>query len=139
MDRFASWTAHLARRGFGVLTASHAVPVELWAIPPGDPDSVLHLRARGTRVVLRRYAAGDLATLVLRSECDCAEHRAAGASGRTVLLPGAVPEAEVVYDGAARQGWRSHEAGLLEVDEAAAVFEELLALLPAVPRPEAVA
>jgi hypothetical protein len=139
MDPFTSWTADLTRRGFGVLSASHAVPVELWAVPPGDPGWVLQLRARGTRVALRRYAACDLATLVLRSECDCAEHRAAGASARTVLVPGAVPEAEVTYDGAARNAWRSHEAGLLRVDAAARIFEELLARLPVVARQAAVA
>ncbi|MGN6576565.1 MAG: hypothetical protein ACTHKG_12830 [Nocardioides sp.] len=131
MDPFTSWTTDLARRGFGVLPASHAVPVELWAVPPGDPRSVLHLRARGTRVLLRRYAASDLATLLLRSACDCAEHRTAGADARTVLVPGAVPVAEVAYDGAARHGWRSHEAGLMTVATATLVFDELLALLPA--------
>jgi hypothetical protein len=139
MDPFTSWTADLARRGFGVLPASHAVPVELWAVPPGDPRSVLHLRARGTRVVLRRYAASDLASAVLRSECDCAEHRTAGAGVRTVLVPGAVPTAEEEYDGARRNGWRSHEAGLMGVPAAAVLFEELLARLPAAPWPAAVA
>ncbi len=122
-----------ADRAFAVLSPGHAVPVELWTRPPGDPGSVLHLRARGTRVVLRRYAASDLATLVLRAECDCAEHRTAGAGARTVLVPGAAAAAEAEYDGAARHGWRSHEAGLLGVATAARVFEELLAELPAAP------
>jgi len=137
MDPFTSWTADLTRRGFGVLSAGHAVPVELWAVEPGDSGSVLHLQARGTRVVLRRYATSDLATLVLRSECDCAEHRTAGAGARTVLVPGAVPAAEAVYDGAARHGWRSHEAGLLRVAAVGQVFEELLARLPVAARPAA--
>ena len=124
---FSAWTAALRRRGFVVLPASHAVPVQLWLLTADG--SALHLLARGTRLTLRRFAAHDLAALVLRSECDCEEHRAAGAAVRTVLAAGATPTAEAVFDGAARLGWRGYEAGLLDVATTAEVFEELLATL----------
>ncbi|MGZ5417354.1 MAG: hypothetical protein ACXWDI_09260 [Nocardioides sp.] len=126
---FPTWTTDLSRRGFGVLAASHAVPVQLWLVTPDD--SILHLLARGTRVTLRAHAATDLTAMVLRSECDCEEHRTAGAGVRTVLAPGAQPLAEVVFDGAAERGWRGCEAGLLDVAAAAAIFESLLAALDA--------
>ena len=54
---FRTWTAALSARGWTVLSPSHAVPVQLWL---RSGDTVLHLLARGTRVVLRRYAASDL-------------------------------------------------------------------------------
>ena len=90
---FASWTRALSARGFGVLPASHAVPVSIWlrdASPePGhDPGEghevarVLHYYARGTRLRLAAYRPSDLTTLILRAACDCAEHRQAGATGR---------------------------------------------------------
>ncbi|RYU11956.1 hypothetical protein [Nocardioides iriomotensis] len=122
---FATWVADLSARGHGVLAASHAVPIQLWLREPGDYGSVLHFLARGTTVTLRRYAATDLTTLVLRSECDCEEHRTAGAGSRTVLTPGAVPVDEVVLDGAALFGWTGFEAGLLDVPTAAELFAEL--------------
>ena len=56
---FAAWTSALTIRGYTVLPASHAVPVELWLRTPRG--EVLHFRARGTRVVLRRYTATALA------------------------------------------------------------------------------
>ena len=123
---FATWTAALSARGWTVLGPSHAVPVELW-LRAGD--TVLHFRAQGTRLVLRRYAASDLTALILRSECDCAEHRTAGAGARTVLTQGSVPDQEVVLDGRATFGWTSYEAGLLDVPTAAGIFESLLARL----------
>ena len=122
---FATWVADLSARGHSVLAASHAVPIQLWLREPGDHGSVLHFLARGTTVTLRRYAATDLTTLVLRSECDCEEHRTAGAGSRTVLTPGAVPVDEVVLDGAALFGWTGFEAGLLDVPTAAELFAEL--------------
>ena len=121
---FASWVSTLSARGYSVLAASHAVPIQLW-LRAGD-GTVLHFLARGTRVSLRRYAASDLTTLVLRSECDCEEHRTAGAGARTVLTPGATPAAEVVFDGASELGWRGYEAGLLDVATAALMFDGLL-------------
>jgi hypothetical protein len=124
---FTAWTAALSARGYTVLPSSHAVPVELWLRTA--QQSVLHLRARGTRVTLRRYSAGALAGLMLRSECDCEDHRAAGATVRTTLTPGAVPLAEVVYDGAANLGWVGYQAGLLDVPSAAVLFDRLLAEL----------
>lgn len=122
---FATWVADLSARGHAVLAASHAVPIQLWLREPGEHGSVLHFVARGTRVTLRRYAATDLTTLVLRAECDCEEHRTAGAGRRTVLTPGATPVAEVVLDGAAAFGWSGIEAGLLDVPTAAELFDEL--------------
>ena len=124
---FATWTAALTARGYTVLPSSHAVPIELWLRTPRN--EVLHLRARGVRVTLRRYTAGALAGLILRSECDCEEHRTAGATTRTTLMPGSVPLAEAVYDGAAEAGWVGYEAGLLDVPSAAALFDSLLSEL----------
>jgi hypothetical protein len=127
---FSTWTAALAARGFTVLSPSHAVPVQLWL---RTGDDVLHLSAQGTRVVLRRHAATDLTSLILRAACDCEEHRTAGASSRTVLAPGAQPLDEAVLDGAALFGWSSWEAGLLDVPTAAGILESLLARLGVVP------
>lgn len=121
---FSAWTEALRRRGFTVLAPSHAVPVQLWLLTPDG--SALHLLARGSRLTLSRYAATDLAAMVLRSECDCQEHRTRGAAVRTVLTTGAVPVAQAVYDGADRRGWRAFEAGLADVATAAEIFEELL-------------
>ena len=127
---FARWTAGLAAEGFTVLGSSHAVPVQLWLRRGTGPDAeVLHLAARGTRVTLRRYAGSDLATLLLRAECDCAEHRAAGAAARTVLVTGATPSAEAVFDGAAELGWRGYQAGLVDVPTAAGLLTRLRAEL----------
>jgi len=123
---FRTWTAALSARGWTVLSPSHAVPVQLWL---RSGATVLHLQAQGTRVVLRRYAGSDLTAMILRSACDCAEHRTAGASARTVLAPGSVPLDEVVLDGRATFGWSTYEAGLLDVATAAGVFEALLARL----------
>jgi hypothetical protein len=134
---FSTWTAALRSRGFAVLPASHAVPVQLWLRTPDG--SALHFLARGTRLRLRRYAATDLAALLLRSECDCEEHRAAGAAVRTVLVTGATPSAEAVYDGAADRGWRGYEAGLVDVATAAEIFEDLLAVVEPAGREPAVA
>ena len=92
---FASWTRALSARGYGVLPASHAVPVSLWlrddSAGPGDGSGegrVLHYSARGTRLRLAAYRPSDLTTLILRAACDCAEHRQAGATGRVALNPG---------------------------------------------------
>lgn len=126
---FSAWASSLTRRGFTVLPSSHGVPVELWLRAPIDGplgNEMLHLRARGTRVTLRRYSAAALAGLILRSECDCEEHRTAGATTRTALVPGAQPLAEVVYDGAAEVGWAGYQAGLLDVPSASVLFERLL-------------
>lgn len=134
---FSTWTAALRGRGFVVLPASHAVPVQLWLLTPDG--CALHFLARGTRLSLRRYAASDLTALVLRSECDCEEHRAAGAAVRTVLASGATPAAETVYDGATHQGWRGYEAGLVDVPTAAEIFEGLRTDLERSGREQAVA
>jgi len=126
---FSAWTASLSQRGFTVLPSSHAVPIELWLRTPLDGrlgNEVLHLRARGTRVTLRRYSAAALAGLILRAECDCEEHRTAGATTRPALVPGSTPLAEAVYDGAAELGWVGYQAGLLDVPSAAVLFDRLL-------------
>lgn len=120
---FTAWVASLSARGHSVLAASHAVPIQLWL--RRQDGSVLHFLARGTRVSLRQYDAADLTSLVLRSECDCEEHRTAGAGARTVLRPGSVPSAELVFDGAETLGWTGYEAGLLDVATAAGMFEEM--------------
>jgi hypothetical protein len=124
---FASWTRALSARGYGVLPSSHAVPVSLWL---RDADRVLHFEARGTRLRLAAYRPTDLTTLILRAACDCAEHRQAGGTGRSVLNPGTVPLEVHELDGAAVFGWRGHEAALLPLHEAAGMLESLLARLP---------
>jgi hypothetical protein len=121
---FAAWTSALTARGFTVLASSHAVPIELCLRT--SRNEVLHLRARGTSVTLRRYPATALAGLILRSECDCEEHRNAGAATRTTLMPGAVALAEAVYDGADELGWVGYQAGLLDVASAAVLLDRLL-------------
>ena len=128
---FTAWTAALAERGLTVLPSSHAVPVQLWA---RDRSGVLRFTAQGTRVRLRRYDASDLTGLILRAECDCEEHRTAGAARRTVLAPGATPLAEAVIEGREELGWTGLEAGLLDVATAAVLFDRLLADLAAAER-----
>jgi hypothetical protein len=123
---FPTWLDRLRASGHRVLLA-HAVPAQLWLARPDG--TVLHLLARGTTVTLRRYDASALATVVLRSECDCESHRTAGAGSRVALVPGAEPIAEAVLDGAAELGWRSVEAALLPVPRLAAVFDLLSAEL----------
>jgi hypothetical protein len=124
---FAEWTERLRAEGFVVLPQSHAVPIDLWVREPAG--RVLHLRGRGTRLVLRAYESTDFTTVLLRAECDCEAHRVAGAAGRLVLTPGARPVAEAEYDGAAEAGWSGVAAGLLRVPEAAGLFVLLSARL----------
>jgi hypothetical protein len=127
---FTSWTRALLARGFTVLHASHAVPISLWLreTGAGDPavDRVLHFTARGARFRLAVHRPSDLTTLILRSACDCEEHRTAGGAGRVVLNPGAAPTEVHELDGAALFGWTGHEAALVPVPEAAGIFESLL-------------
>lgn len=129
---FTIWTRALAARGFTVLPASHAVPISLWLREPdpaGDPtaDRVLHFTARGARFRLAAHRPSDLTTLILRSACDCEEHRTAGGAGRVVLNPGRAPIEVHELDGAAVFGWTGHEAALVPVPEVAGIFESLLA------------
>jgi len=125
---FTGWTRALGARGYAVLPTSHAVPVSLW-LRDRDPSDgrVLHFYARGTRLRLAVYRPSDLTALILRAACDCEEHRQAGATGRVVLNPGAVPLEEHELDGASVFGWRGHEAALLPLQDAAGIFESLLA------------
>jgi hypothetical protein len=126
---FASWTRALSARGYGVLPASHAVPVSLWLrdeSPEPGAGRVLHYSARGTRLRLAAYRPSDLTTLMLRAACDCAEHRQAGATGRVALNPGAEPLEMHELDGAKVFGWHGHEAALLPLQETAGILESLL-------------
>ena len=125
---FTRWTRALAARGFVVLPSSHAVPLSLW-LRDGDAmdGRVLHFEARGTRLRLDVFLPSDLTTLILRAACDCEEHRQAGATGRIVLNPGAAAVETHQLDGASVFGWRGHEAALLPLQDAAGIFESLLA------------
>ncbi len=121
----SSWADVLSARGLRVLPHSRFVPLDVWLVDPRDPSQLLHLLARGTRVRLAVYDRSDLTTLLLRAECDCEEHRLAGASGRPALRPGVTPVAEAVYDGAVRAGWSGIAAGLLRTEEVAPILDEL--------------
>lgn len=122
-----SWAHVLERHGLRVLPHSHFVPLDVWLVHPQAPRQLWRLLARGTSVRLTSYDRSDLTTLLLRAECDCEEHRLAGASGRPVLAPGTTPLAEAVYDGSSRAGWTGVRAGLLRRDEAAPILDELWA------------
>lgn len=119
----------LRTAGLALLPASQRVPLTLVMRPFADDDTVLRLTARGTTVRLEAYAAGALTVALLRAECDCEEHRVAGAAHRTVLAPGAVPHAVGSIDGAERFGWTGIEAALLGPDAVAPLLEELLGRL----------
>lgn len=121
----SSWTDVLSSRGLRALPHSRFVPLDVWLVDPRDPSQLLHLLARGTRVRLAAYDRSDLTTLLLRAECDCEEHRLAGASGRPALRPGVAPVVEAVYDGAERAGWTGVAAGLLRPDDAAPILDDL--------------
>ncbi len=127
MTTLSAWSTDLAARGLHVLPQSHLVPVDVWLREPCG--SLLHLTGRGTTVRLRTYDASDLATVLLRAECDCREHREAGAAHRVSLRPGAQSLAEASYDGAVRHGWTGVEAALLGSAELGPVLDELLAAL----------
>lgn len=126
-----SWDAVLTRHGLRALPHSRFVPLDVWLADGHAPATLLHLEARGTRVRVTAYDRSDLATLLLRAECDCEEHRMAGAVGRPVLRPGARPLAAAVHDGAEQSGWTGVEAGLLRRDGVAPLLDPLLdRLLP---------
>lgn len=123
---FGSWTRALADRGLRVIAPSHPAPVELWAVlPDGD---VVHFRCRGTGASLARYAADDLRTVVPVDSCACGCDRRTGPATTTRVLPrpGVRPREIRRFDGRAERGWTSYEAGLLEVAEAAELFDRLL-------------
>ncbi|MET9023601.1 hypothetical protein ABZV93_26880 [Actinopolymorpha sp. NPDC004070] len=129
---FAAWTRTLFDRGLRVVPPSHPAPVRLWALLPAG--GLLHFRCHGTTVDLERYAEGDFlfADPAPRCDCGCGEHLPAPqAPPRLVLRTHTQPADGVRYDGAAEQGWRGFEAGLLTVDAAAEVFNRLVTdLLP---------
>lgn len=120
----------LRTAGLALLPASHRVPLTLLLRPFADDGTVLRLTARGTTLRLEQYAASALTVALLRAECDCEEHRVAGAAHRTVLAPDTVPDAVGAIDGAARFGWRGIEAALLDPDQVVPYLEELLDRLP---------
>ena len=125
----ASWADVLSAHGLRVLPHSQLVPIDAWLADPRSPSRLLRLVARGTRVRLTVFDRSDLTTLLLRAECDCEEHRQAGAAGRPALRPGTVPVAEAVYDGAQRDGWTGVEAGHLRPDDVAPLLAHLVGIL----------
>jgi hypothetical protein len=132
-----SWAHVLSAHDLRVLPRTQLVPIDAWLADPRTPARLLRLLARGTTVRLMAYDRSDLTTLLLRAECDCEEHRLAGAAGRSALRPDASPVAEVVFDGAERAGWTGVEAGLLRPDGVAPVLDELLGALAATTGSEA--
>lgn len=127
---FRAWTQSLSARGLHILPPSHVSPVRILAAAPDG--TVLHFRCRGTAAVLEHYAAADLRRLVPTTPCPCgcARRLTTSPPARAALVPGARPLASATWDGRLEQGWRGYEAGLLGVDEAAALFDRLLTLLP---------
>ena len=130
-----SWADVLAAHALRVLPQSQFVPIDAWLTDLRSPSRVLRLTARGTRVRLTAYDRSDLTTMLVRAECDCEEHRQAGAAGRPSLRPGAAPVAEAVYDGAERAGWTGVAAGLMRPDDVAPVLDVLLRDLAELDRP----
>lgn len=127
---FATWTRSLSDRGLDVVPPSHAVPVRLSMLPP--EGGLLEFRCRGTRVTLERYAPADLLLVVPEAwcACGCGRHLPAPMTPpRVGVRPGARPVATAGYDGATERGWSGHEAGLLRVEEAAALLDALLPAL----------
>lgn len=123
---FRSWTRTLADRGLRVIAPSHPAPIELWAeLPGGD---IVHFRCRGTGASLTRYAADDIVSVVPADDCACGCGRRTGPAtvARAITRPGVRPREIRRFDGRAERGWTSYEAGLLKVDEAAALFDRLL-------------
>ncbi len=121
------WADVLNVHALRPLPASIFVPIDAWLADLRTPSRLLRLTARGTSVRLAAYDAGDVTTLLVRAECDCEEHRLAGAVGRPSLAPGATPLDQAVYDGAARAGWTGVAAGRLDRDEVAPILDELYA------------
>jgi hypothetical protein len=121
----SSWVHVLRAHGLRALPHSRFVPVDAWLVDLRSPSLVLRLLARGTTVRLAAYERDDVTTLLLRAECDCEEHRLAGAAARAALRPAARPLTDAAYDGAARAGWTGVAAGLLRPDDVAPVLELL--------------
>lgn len=128
---FPTWTRHLSDRGLRVVPPSHPTPVEVWALLPGEAGLV-HFRCRGRTVTLARYAEADLLFTEAAAACSC--DRGCGSDlgdpitpPRLTLRPGAGAVGVARYDGASRSGWTGYEAGLLAVDDAAPLFDALLA------------
>ncbi|GAB3432519.1 hypothetical protein [Flindersiella endophytica] len=127
---FAAWARALSARGLQVVPPSHQVPVVLWALLPDG--GALHFQCRGTTVTLSIYAESALMLLEPESLCGCGCGMIAKAPAtppRLALRDAVGPDQTAVFDGAAERGWRTVEAGRLRVDEAAELFEQLLAKL----------
>ena len=125
---FAAWTRALHVRGFRVVPPSHAAPVRIWALLPAG--GLLHFQCQGTTVRLERYAEDAVLFADPVGHCDCGCGRRLSATPtppRLVVRADARPVDAAFLDGSRRRGWRGHEAGLLSVTEAAAMFEDLLA------------
>ncbi len=123
-DVASDWHDVVTALGLRVLPHSSFVPIDVWLTDPRRPARVMRLLARGTTVRLQAFDSDDLAALMLRSECDCQEHRLAGAAGRIALRPGARPLEEWSYDGAA-DGWTGVTAGMLDRNDVAPILGRL--------------
>ncbi|MCK9923481.1 hypothetical protein MXD61_16670 [Frankia sp. AgPm24] len=141
---FKAWTNRLRAEGYLVCPASCAVPVDLRGVRRDGLG--LHFRCRGTSIRLAVYRPGRAAwQLAIRDETWCPEealqlwrHRPLDgpppSDDAVIAFPGeAGPDREIVLDGARRWGWSGHEAGLLPPDDAADLFDHLIAELPSVP------
>lgn len=128
---FTTWARHLSDRDIHLISPSHPTPVRVRALlPSGDLAEFL---CRGTTATLARYAASDLVFVEPRSSgdgcgCGCGEALAEPVTApRVVVRAGAEPRRVVRFEGATERGWTGYEAGLLSVDEAAPLFDSLLA------------
>jgi hypothetical protein len=135
---FATWTRALSGRGLQVVPPSHSVPVVVWALRQqgGLPGGLLHFRCQGRTATLVEYAESAIVLAEPASMCGCGcglTARLPETTPRLTLRPDAEPSRAVRFDGAAREGWVGYEAGLLRVPRAAALFDELLAELEALP------
>lgn len=136
--RFEEWVARLTTAGHRICPASTRVPLELCGLRPDGTG--MHFRCRGTRATLSLYAPGRARwqvrvfdpswtpeeTLAIWERRPYTRWEEAPPHSRLVFDDAERPDVHVVYDGARERGWTGHEAGLLRVDEGAALFEHLL-------------
>lgn len=127
---FVAWTRVLSARDLQVVPPSHSVPVELWALR--QDGGVLHFRCRGRSVRLVEYADDAIVLAEPASTCGCGcglTAKLPESTPRLRLAPDARPTRMVEYVGPPAAPWTGHQAGLLRVPEAAALFDQLLAEL----------
>jgi hypothetical protein len=137
---FADWTHALSERGLRIVAPSHRTPIQVCAVVPGR--GFVLFRCRGTRVTMEHYleTAVLVTTPASSRGCECgrshgvdplvadgADPFGAATSPRYIVPDGAQPAAVAAYDGTTDRGWSGHEAGLLRPDEAAPLFDTLLA------------